>query len=411
MTGEAIAPAASIRMTTHRPELEKRPANFVPLSPVSFLAHAADFFGERLAVVHGARRFTYREFYARARRLAHALSKAGVQRGDTVSILASNIPAMLEAHYAAPMIGAVLNPINIRLDAPLIAFCLQHGGAKLLLADREFHASIAPALAKLGASAPIVVDIADAETEGAPRFGSVEYEDFIADGDPAVRLRWPRGRVGQHLPALHVGHHRRSQGRRLQPSWRLPRGARQRADLQARPREPLPVDAADVPLLGLDVHLGRDGGRRHPRVPAQSRAEAHLRCHCRASRHAHVRRADRAQHAGARARRGQAAAARAHQGGDRRRSTAGDRHRAHGGDGLRGAAPVRHHGELWAVHLLRTDGRMGRPADRGTLRADGAPGHSQSADRAHDRRRSGQHGSRCRAMAARWANSCWPATR
>src|SRR5262249_37168331 len=154
-----------------------------PLSPISFLAHAASFFGDRTAVVHGARRYTYREFYARARRLAHALSKAGIGRGDTVSILAANTPAMLEAHYAVPMLGAMLNPINIRLDAPLIAFCLQHGGTKLLLADREFHAAIAPALASLGAKAPIVVDIADAETEGAPRFGSVEYEDFIAAGD------------------------------------------------------------------------------------------------------------------------------------------------------------------------------------------------------------------------------------
>src|SRR5215207_6558402 len=168
-----------------RPELRKRPANFVPLSPVSFLARAAEFFGDRIAVVHGTQRYTYRQFYARARQLAHALSKAGIKRGDTVSILAANTPAMLEAHYAAPMIGAVLNPINIRLDAPLIAFCLEHGEARLLLADREFHATIAPALEKRGAKRPIVIDIADAETAGAPRFGGVEYEDFIAAGDPA----------------------------------------------------------------------------------------------------------------------------------------------------------------------------------------------------------------------------------
>ncbi len=167
-----------------RPELRKRSANFVPLSPVSFLARAADFFGDRTAIVHGERRYTYRQFYARARQLAHALTKAGIKRGDTVAILAANVPAMLEAHFAAPMIGAVLNPINIRLDAPLIAFVLEHGEAKLLLADREFHATISPALDKLGPRRPIVVDIADAETEGAPRFGGIEYEDFIADGDP-----------------------------------------------------------------------------------------------------------------------------------------------------------------------------------------------------------------------------------
>jgi fatty-acyl-CoA synthase len=172
-------------MTPDRPELRKRPANFVPLSPVSFLKRAADFFGERTAIVHGSQFFTYREFYARARQLAHALTKAGIKRGDTVAILAANTPAMLEAHYAAPMIGAVLNPINIRLDAPLIAFCLEHGEAKLLLADREFHATIAPALDRLGAKRPIIVDIADAETVGAPSFGGVEYESFVAAGDPA----------------------------------------------------------------------------------------------------------------------------------------------------------------------------------------------------------------------------------
>ncbi len=164
--------------------LARRPGNFVPLSPVSFLARAATHFGDACAVVHGARRFNYREFYARVRRLAHALSKAQIRRGDTVAILASNVPAMLEAHYAVPMLGAVLNPINIRLDAPLIAFCLEHGEAKLLLADREFHASIAPALAALGPRRPIVVDIADPENAAAARVGGIEYESFLASGDP-----------------------------------------------------------------------------------------------------------------------------------------------------------------------------------------------------------------------------------
>jgi fatty-acyl-CoA synthase len=174
-----------------RPELRKRAANFVPLCPVSFLARAAAFFGDRIAIVHGEQRYTYRQFYARARQLAHALTKAGIERGDTVAILAANAPAMLEAHYAAPMIGALLNPINIRLDAPLVAFCLEHGEAKLLLADREFHATIAPALEKLGAKRPTVIDIADAETAGAPSFGSVEYEDFIASGDPTFAYAGP----------------------------------------------------------------------------------------------------------------------------------------------------------------------------------------------------------------------------
>ncbi len=167
-----------------RPELAKTAANFVPLTPVSFLVRAAKFFGNRTAIVHGKRRISYAEFLARARRLAHALVKAGIRRGDTVAIMAPNVPAMLEAHYAAPMIGAILNPINTRLDAGAIAFCLEHGEAKVLIADREFHASVMPALERLGARMPIVVDIADEETAGAARLGNVEYESFIAAGSP-----------------------------------------------------------------------------------------------------------------------------------------------------------------------------------------------------------------------------------
>lgn len=178
-------------MRLERPELKKCPANYVPLTPVSFLARAASFFGERTAVVHGTRRLTYRDLYARSRQLAHALTKAGVRRGDTVTIVAPNVPAMLEAHYGVPMLGAVLNPINTRLDAGAIAFCLQHGEAKVLLADRELHATVAPALEKLGDKRPIVIDIADAETEGAPAYGGVEYEDFIKDADPTFAYPGP----------------------------------------------------------------------------------------------------------------------------------------------------------------------------------------------------------------------------
>jgi fatty-acyl-CoA synthase len=204
-----------------RPELRKRAANFVPLSPVSFLARAADFFGDRVAILHGERRFTYREFYARARQLAHALTKAGVKRGDTVAILAANTPAMLEAHFAAPMIGAVVNPINVRLDAPLIAFCLEHGEAKVLLADREFHATIAPALGCWAAS------VRSSSTSPTPRpMGRrTSARSSTRTSSPRampLRLRRPRGRVGQHLPALHLRHDRQPQGRGLQPPRRLP---------------------------------------------------------------------------------------------------------------------------------------------------------------------------------------------
>ncbi len=179
-------------MKVDGPELEKCAANFVPLSPISFLKRADAFFGERTAVVHGARRFTYRELYARARQLAHSLAKAGIGRGDTVAILAPNVPAMLEAHYAVPMIGAVLNPINIRLDPAAIAFCLEHGDAKIFLADREFHSTIAPALELMGAKRPIVIDIADVETTDAPSFGGIEYERFIAAGSADFAYEGPK---------------------------------------------------------------------------------------------------------------------------------------------------------------------------------------------------------------------------
>ena len=181
-------------MDWNRPEMRQRKANYVPLTPISYLARAASFFGSRTAIVHGVRRITYREMDARCRRFAHALQKRGVRRGDTVAILAMNCPAMLEAHFAVPMLGAVLNPINFRLDAPIIAFCLEHGEAKVLLADREFHASIKPALA-LMKNPPLVIDIADAETTTCPAIGALEYEDVIAGGDenfqpPGIEDEW-----------------------------------------------------------------------------------------------------------------------------------------------------------------------------------------------------------------------------
>ena len=121
-------------------DLDRTPANYVPLSPVSFLVRAARVYGPRIAVIHGERRFTYAQFLERARRLASALARAGVGKGDTVAIMAPNIPEMLEAHYAVPMLGAVLCSINIRLDAGAIAFILRHSEAKVVLTDREFSA-------------------------------------------------------------------------------------------------------------------------------------------------------------------------------------------------------------------------------------------------------------------------------
>src|SRR5436309_6449595 len=129
------------------PHLARNPANFTALTPLGFLARAAAIYPDKLAVVDGARRFTYREFYERCRRFADALRRRGVRRGDTVAVMAPNVPALLEAHYGVPMAGAVLNALNYRLDARSIAFTLEHGRAKVLITDREFSETIEPALA------------------------------------------------------------------------------------------------------------------------------------------------------------------------------------------------------------------------------------------------------------------------
>src|SRR5689334_20029527 len=127
-------------MSIYEQNLDRNPANYVPLSPVSFLARAARVYGSRTAVIYAGRRTTYAQFFERARRLGSALSSAGIGKGDTVAIMAPNIPEMLEAHYAVPMLGAVLCSINTRLDAAAVAFILQHSEAKIVLVDREFAA-------------------------------------------------------------------------------------------------------------------------------------------------------------------------------------------------------------------------------------------------------------------------------
>jgi fatty-acyl-CoA synthase len=130
-------------VSVYEQNLDRTPANYVPLSPVSFLVRAARAYGPRIAVIHGERRTTYSQFLERARRLASALARAGVGKGETVAIMAPNIPEMLEAHYAVPMLGAVLCSINIRLDAAAVAFILQHSEAKVVLVDGEFGAVMA----------------------------------------------------------------------------------------------------------------------------------------------------------------------------------------------------------------------------------------------------------------------------
>lgn len=172
-------------MSIFEQDLPRNPANHVPLSPVSFLTRAAHIYPHRVAVVHGERRFTYAQFLERARRLASALARAGVGTGDTVAIMAPNTPQMLEAHYAVPMLGAVLCSINIRLDAAAIGFILRHSETKVLLTDTEFAAVVAPAASEL----PIL--LVDIDDTGGDRVGSIEYEAFIDGGDPAHPVRLP----------------------------------------------------------------------------------------------------------------------------------------------------------------------------------------------------------------------------
>ncbi len=175
----------------HAPDLPRNAANHVPLSPVSFLRRTAGTWPDRVAVRHGETAFTWAQFEARCRRLASALARCGVGRGDTVAILAPNVPAMLEAHYAVPGMGAVLNALNYRLDARTIAFCLAHGGARVLVADREFAPVVAEALA-IGPARPLVVGIDDPLAPPGPAVGEVDYEAFLAQGDPAFELAGPQ---------------------------------------------------------------------------------------------------------------------------------------------------------------------------------------------------------------------------
>jgi len=165
------------------PHLARNPANFTALTPLGFLARAAAVYPDKLAIIDGGRSFTYREFYGRCRRFADALRRRGIGPGDTVSVFAPNVPALLEAHYGVPMAGAVLNALNYRLDARAIAFILQHGAAKLLIADDEFAGLARDALAELGKDIP-VVEIADGG--GETTLGGTEYEAFLAEGDPEM---------------------------------------------------------------------------------------------------------------------------------------------------------------------------------------------------------------------------------
>lgn len=199
-------------------DLDRTAANYQPLTPLGFLERAASVFPARTAIVHGDLRRSYKDFYARARRLASALERHGVGPGDTVAVMLPNAPAMLEVHYGVPMCGAVLNALNTRLDAAILAFTLDHGEAKVLITDREFSPVIKATLA-LARVKPLVIDYDDPEYSGAgDRLGTLDYEDVLASGDPdyewvrpsdewnAISLNYTSGTTGD--PKGVVYHHR-----------------------------------------------------------------------------------------------------------------------------------------------------------------------------------------------------------
>ena len=199
-------------------DLDRNPANYAQLTPLGFIERAAYVYPDRPAVVHGAVRYSWRETYARSRRLASALSRRGMGTGDTVSVMLPNIPAMYDCHFGVPMTGAVLHAINTRLDPQAIAFMLDHAETRILITDREFSPTVEKALA-LAKARPLVIDVDDPQYDGpGRRLGSLEYEAFIAEGDArydwqppadewnAISLNYTSGTTGD--PKGVVYHHR-----------------------------------------------------------------------------------------------------------------------------------------------------------------------------------------------------------
>ena len=170
--------------------LPKTPANYTPLSPITFLTRTAFVHPQRTSIIHGERHWTWAETYIRCCRLASALSKRGIGKGDTVSIMAPNIPAIFEAHFGVLMTGAVLNTINIRLEAEILSYIFEHAETKVLLTDREFSSVIKQALSKVKQNI-LVIDIDDPETESGNFLGEKEYEDFLEEGDPEFEAILP----------------------------------------------------------------------------------------------------------------------------------------------------------------------------------------------------------------------------
>jgi fatty-acyl-CoA synthase len=204
--------------TPYDTDLPRNAANFQPLTPMSFLARAAEVYPDVTAIIHGNRSWNYRTFYTRANQLGSALARRGVKRGETVSVMLANTPAMVEAHYGVAMAGAVLNTLNTRLDAAILGFTLDHAETRLLIVDREFSGVMKDALARAKVK-PLVIDYDDPEFAGAGgRIGTLEYEELLREGDSdfawqmpgdewdAISLNYTSGTTGD--PKGVVYHHR-----------------------------------------------------------------------------------------------------------------------------------------------------------------------------------------------------------
>ena len=227
------------RPNPYRQRLDRNPANCVPLTPISLVEWAADVYPERCALIHGALRRSWRELYERARALAGALEAIEIGEGDTVAVVLPNTPEMVEAHYGVPLTRAVLNCVNTRLDAAMIAFILKHSDSKVLIVDREFAPVVGEALKILAAEGerrPYVIDVDDPEYDGpGERIGDIGYEDFVAKGDAnspymhpedewdAIGLNYTSGTTGN--PKGVVVHHRGAYLNAIANTvaWNLPR--------------------------------------------------------------------------------------------------------------------------------------------------------------------------------------------
>ena len=177
-------------MSIYEQGLARNTVNHVALSPLSFIERTAAIYPNYPAVVHGAIRRTWEQTYTRCRKLASALAGRGIGKDDTVAVMLPNIPEMLELHFAVPMIGAVINTLNVRLDAEAISFMLQHGEAKVLIADREF-CEVAQTACRMLENPPLIIDVNDPEYGEGCAVSELDYEAFLAEGDPDFAWQWP----------------------------------------------------------------------------------------------------------------------------------------------------------------------------------------------------------------------------